>query len=1087
MKLDKSYILIIILFLALSLVISWKAIIADGHFVYRDAETILNLESFKEDFFHIHKKYGATPFDFQKRIPELWIHFFVDYELYDKIKFTLLPFITLIISFFVSDKILEKENINGRERKIIAFAVAVFYLINPLNTQILLKYYPAINYAIFPLFFYTLYEGFVQTRRKYVFYSALIGTFMFCMVIHSLIYLGISILIISIISALKKQFRIKRFLVDIVNFFLVFVSLTAFITLPYIAVSTVSGIQEGVHKLNIETLDSFSASALLPRVMLMDFEPFWWPWVPYSYPFETIFFILFFVLSAILIIYAIYDKNDWSLMALMGLVILFFFSKGNSAPFSEFYEILNFNTPAIGWLLRVPNKFLYIVPFFFSILFLRFSVFTVKNSKRFFYAFLIISLGLLSIYSWPFFTGDMAGYLNKTNYDDLKEDFEAINSIVVGDDASVRTYGISWKDNRNIHGDILNAGVFINRELESYANYGNWSGLQIIPYLGVQYIVAPLEYDEKISIYAEQLLRGNNYSLFKMKTDASIVSIPEESYLCYCNFDTARSIIRDTPKNKQLEVLMFPYSSLDFPQKYIDESEYIILDSTPVVFSRLSSEDSISFRSLIPNPSRGWANIRIDQEDIMGSNSFDFGEGISIINKKLEIMPSSERSYKEILSMEDIELLVFGGFTNRSENTFRINPSSENYYSVVSAELDLKSGFEYEVFLDIDGNSLSNFIAEIIFQDSNRNILSKVLILESNGSFTRGENITIYITNQTDKTSIRFLSKTPEEIPSSYTINNLKVGSFSAIKEGDRITSGFYIPEADYYGVYVRVLKSKKSGNLGFYLDEEYIGKIDTYDNLNYFSWERIYYGNISNGKHNITVEQLDGYNGINIVYIKKDGLEEVEFIDKTIIYRLTGKNDFYGNKTKIVNGNSSTFYLLKVKEPVIAHIDVISEGKYDISHAIQGSAEVIIDGMSAAEEIYLEKGRHEIQVKPTSSNVYLDHVTLIKEGKERKQEASILEYEQINPSTYSILVNSSTPFFLSFGRGYNELWIAWANGTAYVPVPLYGAANVYYIEETGLTPIIIEYSPQKFLYAGLVIGIIGLAYSLIGIWRSKS
>ena len=124
-------------------------------------------------------------------------------------------------------------------------------------------------------------------------------------------------------------------------FGLIFIFSTAFVLLPYASMSLASGPREGVHTLSESMLNMFSNVAQLPKVMLLDFHTFWWPYVDYEYPFGNLFFLLSFVFSAVLLVHALFDRNDWTMFALIALVLLFFFTKGNCPPFAEIYTFLN--------------------------------------------------------------------------------------------------------------------------------------------------------------------------------------------------------------------------------------------------------------------------------------------------------------------------------------------------------------------------------------------------------------------------------------------------------------------------------------------------------------------------------------------------------------------------------------------------------------------------------------------------------------------------------------------------------------------------------------------------------------------------
>ena len=102
------------------------------------------------------------------------------------------------------------------------------------------------------------------------------------------------------------------------------------------------------------------------------------------------------------------------------------------------------------------------------------------------------------------------------------------------------------------------------------------------------------------------------------------------------------------------------------------------------------------------------------------------------------------------------------------------------------------------------------------------------------------------------------------------------------------------------------------------------------------------------------------------------------------------------------------------------------------------------------------------------------------------KRDAAILNQTRVDPSAYELWVDSATPFYLTYGRSFSPDWVATVNGRRYVPIPSYGAVNTYYIDQTGINKIAIEYMPQKISYAGGILGIITLLASAAYIARSK-
>lgn len=86
------------------------------------------------------------------------------------------------------------------------------------------------------------------------------------------------------------------------------------------------------------------------------------------------------------------------------------------------------------------------------------------------------------------------------------------------------------------------------------------------------------------------------------------------------------------------------------------------------------------------------------------------------------------------------------------------------------------------------------------------------------------------------------------------------------------------------------------------------------------------------------------------------------------------------------------------------------------------------------------------------------------------KKPAEILNINRISPSKYSVYVNASSPFMLSFAETYNSGWIANDGSNIYSSIPLYGCINGFWIEKTGNFEMIIEFEPQYWLQVGLII-----------------
>jgi len=69
------------------------------------------------------------------------------------------------------------------------------------------------------------------------------------------------------------------------------------------------------------------------------------------------------------------------------------------------------------------------------------------------------------------------------------------------------------------------------------------------------------------------------------------------------------------------------------------------------------------------------------------------------------------------------------------------------------------------------------------------------------------------------------------------------------------------------FNLFMRYLKNQKGGQLKIYLDNKLINKVDTLDKIsNNFVWEKVNsYINLSKGTHVLTLENVAGFNAVNI------------------------------------------------------------------------------------------------------------------------------------------------------------------------------------------------------------------------------
>ncbi len=1071
MKPDKSLFLILLFFLLLSILASWQSIIDSGNFVYRDATTVVDMQAYRDNFLSLYKNYNLIDFDFYKRIPESWIYLFTDLETYDRIKFTLIPFAVLVISFFVGEKILEESGVKGNAKRLIAVAFALIYLFNPITLQVFLKYYPMINVAVFPLFFYFTYNSLSKLSMKSAILAGLLAGFMFLMVVHALLYLMMAVPL-AVLAALKGRNPLK--LIPILAVLgLVFLFSTAFVTSPYLVTTAIKS-QHGFHALSHNMLDTFSQAAYLPAPILMDYTAFWWPWVDYQYPAGQAFFLLTFVFAAVLFIFGLSDRNPWSIMASLGLVIVFFLSKGSGSPFGSIYEILNFDVPVVGWLMRVPNKFLHLVPFFTSLIFLRFCVTAHKKNDVRMKAFALLSIPLLLFLSWPYLTGDIDGSIQKRDYTHITNDLTEINEIL-GGNSSVVAYGIHKSGSKDLYGNVFSIRTFLHREIGAYRQNSNYSGMSAFGSLGVEYAMVGGEENTKyFSKSFESVYDGEIYSLFRISNKTSDVTIPSNVYASYASYEAVRSLMREPPENSSMDMVLFPMAFLDYNSDAVNAADTIVLDSAPVLSQTYDSGLAFTFyRAAKSSSSRnGWAGLSPTSYDDKKKSPFrtwdhHFEAGFAATYR--DPVRTGRKEYKTVMGTEDFALSAVDTISsvNGSEVTIK---AGKTIYTATRAPINLETGSDYRVQFYLEEEVDGMVDAELFLQDAYGDIIDSVPLLSI------GPNVSeeFTIPPETAISTILFTARSNGN-RSTYSIHDFKIEKLAYEKNGPRIQQSFEVQNTSDYDVYLRMYKGPYAGSMRLYLDGKELYTMKTQANISHFYWEKIYSGELSKGSHNLGAESLGGYNALNIGYVLPKGTPSPDWEDKTFLFRLTGLGDFGNSNYRIVqDSTSSTFYLANSTMALSSPFEVISGGQYTITSSIRGEHKILLDMEEVKGSVNLEPGNHLVQVVPLKGSIAVDHVTLTKNGKGLNNVTGF-SYVKNGPSEYTVTANSAGPFFVSLNRGFSPVWLAETDEGSYRPFASYFSINGFLINESGPTTVKMEFEPQRFSNLWALLGAIGI------------
>jgi len=85
-----------------------------------------------------------------------------------------------------------------------------------------------------------------------------------------------------------------------------------------------------------------------------------------------------------------------------------------------------------------------------------------------------------------------------------------------------------------------------------------------------------------------------------------------------------------------------------------------------------------------------------------------------------------------------------------------------------------------------------------------------------------------------------------------------------------------------------------------------------------------------------------------------------------------------------------------------------------------------------------------------------------------------------INPTMYTVHVETDTPFFLVFSDAYHNLWRAYVDGEEIQSIPAYSFINTFQISKTGEYDIVIEFIGQRYVVYGGIISIGSITLAII-------
>jgi len=195
-------------------------------------------------------------------------------------------------------------------------------------------------------------------------------------------------------------------------------------------------------------------------------------------------------------------------------------------------------------------------------------------------------------------------------------------------------------------------------------------------------------------------------------------------------------------------------------------------------------------------------------------------------------------------------------------------------------------------------------------------------------------------------------------------------------------------------------------------------------------------------------------------------------------------------------NGVASTFLeTIRPKKYVIAIGTPTRELGTLMVQIANYSLRVEINGTSRfvyTPPIYLEEKRYALMICQMSGTPVVDGVFIyeaenqltVNELLKRDVSTTILSFEELDPTSYSVEAVAKTPFWLLLAESYDPNWVAYVDGHPISSVLSYQSINGFPINRTGKLQIRIEFVLQSFFYYGSVIVVAALVVASILIVR---
>jgi hypothetical protein len=389
---------------------------------------------------------------------------------------------------------------------------------------------------------------------------------------------------------------------------------------------------------------------------------------------------------------------------------------------------------------------------------------------------------------------------------------------------------------------------------------------------------------------------------------------------------------------------------------------------------------------------------------------FDYGEGLvftwGVSKFKDPLLLKQEDIIKEINfenNWENFETMsspILSIFNRKSDfdsgDLMAIIRQGYSYdWKIISSDFISVEEFNpYKISIIACGENTNEFHSKIFYYDDKKNKISDDFIFTGqDDTFDCKKFENNFLTPKDTKyIKIQFWTWQNNETNSYFWIDDIKIYDLQGYTENNTLDMPFKIEDSGNYDLFIRYFKNQKGGKIGIYLDSDLIDIISTEDQLNKFVWQKIDTFNLEKGKHKITLENIEGFNAVNIfALVPEEEMEKYEqevqdlVENKRIIYILEAESDIYREnaiKSNKFRGEASNGEVLSFLPEGKAwqEIEAVKPSNYTLVLRGQGSFKVRLDNKTLGHVstnnlswsyfplIELKRGNHNLEIYPEST-----------------------------------------------------------------------------------------------------------------------